>query len=118
MSSGCVVGTISTTICGPALASNAANLATRRALSAADNVPVWSITRSLSGGTGSRSWAHAVAPRKDSRSSSASCRRRSMATRPAYFEAAGAAGAALSKLTEGGTLIWASLATAKFSLTL
>ena len=66
MSSGCVVGTISTTICGPASASKAASLAIRFCDSTAVSVPVWSMTRSDSGGTATSGWARAM-PQNSSR---------------------------------------------------
>jgi hypothetical protein len=53
MSSGCVVGTISTTIWLPFCCSKAASLASSAWRCAASSVPVWSITRASSGGTGS-----------------------------------------------------------------
>ncbi len=60
MSSGCVLGTISTTICGPEACSKAASLASSAARCAASSVPVWSMTRAVSAGTGSTSCAQAV----------------------------------------------------------
>ena len=47
MSSGCVVGTISTTICEPFCCSKAASLASSAWRCAASSVPVWSITRAV-----------------------------------------------------------------------
>ena len=122
MSSGCVVGTISTTICGPAACSKAASLASSAARCAASSVPVWSMTRAVSAGTGSTSCAQAGAVA----SSGPAARRQAAAAARAsaagssgahHFDAAAAGAAALSKFTLGGALIAASFCTVKFGFT-
>src|SRR3990167_7214850 len=60
MSSGAVVGTISTTTCAPRACSKAASLASSAWRCAASSVPVLSITRAVRAGTGSTSCAHVV----------------------------------------------------------
>ena len=52
MSSGAVVGTISTTSCEPLSFSSAASLASSAAISSGFKVPEVSITRAVNGGTG------------------------------------------------------------------
>src|SRR5450755_2622979 len=59
MSSGAVVGTISTTTFAPCWVSIASSLPESAAACAAVSVPVWSMTRALDGGTGSTSCATA-----------------------------------------------------------
>src|SRR5204862_7844682 len=71
MSSGCVVGTISTTIWLPVCCSTAASFCDKASRCAELNVAVWSITRPLSGGTGSTYCATATAGAKTSHASSA-----------------------------------------------
>ena len=61
ISSGFVVGTISTAICAPFLASKSASCDSRLVRSALVRVPVRSVTRDASGGTGCRSCAVAAA---------------------------------------------------------
>ncbi len=109
MSSGCVVGTISTTICGPASASKAASLAIRFCDSTAVSVPVRSMTRSDSGGTATSGCAAAPSAAAARSSSSQSCRNMRMVV--SYLDAG------FSKLTAGGVEICASLATVKLGLT-
>ncbi len=58
ISSGCVVGTISTAICAPFRASKAASFGSRLARSAAVSVPARSVTRASSGGIGCSDCAH------------------------------------------------------------
>lgn len=53
MSCGCVVGTINTTIWLPKVVSISASCAVSCWVCSADSVPVWSITRPSSAGTGS-----------------------------------------------------------------
>ncbi len=116
MSSGAVLLTSSSTICGPEAASKAASLDSSAARWLSASVPVWSITRADSAGTGCTSCAGAsVAPSRAHRTSS----QRIAAVKGFYLEAAaaGAAGAGLSKLTVGGTLIAASFCTVKLGLT-
>ena len=85
------------------------------ALRAQDVLPVWSITRADSAGTGSTSCARSAGA---ARHSSNASRRSSIGMAAAYLDAEGAAGVAgLSKLTLGGALISASLATVKLGLT-
>jgi hypothetical protein len=122
MSSGEVVGTISTTICAPADCSKAASLASSAARWASFSVPVWSMTCAVSAGTGSTSCAQAGA--SAAHSQAASSKRSAHIGGPGFngsgahhLDAAGAAGAALSKLTLGGALIWASFCTVKLGLT-
>src|SRR3990167_8403940 len=73
MSSGCVLGTISTTSCEPRLPSSAASLALIASVCCGVSVPVWSITRPDSGGTSSTSCACTSAA---SASSAAASRKR------------------------------------------
>src|SRR5206468_4500272 len=64
MSSGCVVGTSSTTSWLPLCCSSAASFATSAPRCTSLSVAVWSMTRSLNGGTGSTSCANAPPPSK------------------------------------------------------
>src|SRR6218665_1574152 len=57
MSSGSVVATSSTTICEPRSRSTASSLVPSVCTCSGVSVPVWSMTRPLSGGTGRTSWA-------------------------------------------------------------
>src|SRR3989338_10119900 len=64
MSSGAVVGTISTTTCAPRVCSSVCSCVSNAALSEALRVPVWSMTGPVSTGTGNRppsACAHGVA---------------------------------------------------------
>ncbi len=67
MSSGAVVGTISSTTCEPFLASSAANLSVNAVTWVASSVPVWSMTRPLNAGTGNTPCAWAGTPSHASR---------------------------------------------------
>src|ERR1700744_1681400 len=64
ISSGCVVGTISTAIWLPLRACRSRIFCVSEATSSFDNVPVWSTTRPVSGGTGTcakaETWANVV----------------------------------------------------------
>ena len=61
MSSGWVVGTSNTTTWLPRVCSMVASFWLSAACCAASSVPVWSMTRPASGGTGSTPWANAAA---------------------------------------------------------
>src|SRR5437867_7271339 len=76
MSSGCVVGTSSTTICEPASRSKAASLASSAPRWPALRVAVSSITRPLRGGTGSTSCASAPVAHSSAAMTKASARAR------------------------------------------
>ena len=112
MSSGAVVGTISTTICEPLRCSKAASLVSRPERCAASSVPVWSITRAVSVGIGSGPCASAGRPAhaRAAMKIAASARRIRAA-------AIGAASYFLGvlKSTVGGVEIWASFCTEKFA---
>ena len=70
MSSGWVVGTISTTTCAPRDCSKAVSLASSAAFCAAVRVPVLSITCAVSGGTGCTPCAQAATLAKGSQTAS------------------------------------------------
>ena len=71
IASGCVVGTISTAICAPFLASKAASFASRPERSAGVSVPTRSVTRDSSGGTACSDCATAAAGTAAARSHAA-----------------------------------------------
>ena len=111
MSSGRAVGTIRITICAPRSFSIAASLALSASTCAGVSVAVWSMTRPVRTGTGTRSCA--CAGREDERGEQ---RRRGEDS--AHRALAGQRDAGFSKLTGGGTEICASLATVKLGLVL
>ena len=111
MSSGRAVGTIRITICAPRSFSIAASLALSASACAGVSVAVWSMTRPVRTGTGTRSSASAGP--KTNAASSAAAARTARIGRLADQRDAG-----FSKLTGGGTEICASLATVKLGLVL
>ena len=102
MSSGAVLGTISTTTCEPRRVSSASSRADSACSCAASSVAVWSITRPASGGTGRTSCAPASVASVSSSSAPNRVSQSVMSGLQHHLEAG------LSKLTVGGTEIWAS----------
>src|SRR5580693_1035520 len=80
ISSGWVVGTMSTASCEPLADSNAASFCSRAVCWPAVSVPVRSVTRALSGGTGTWPAAHSVRP--SSTGSAAAAARRARGAEP------------------------------------
>ncbi len=72
MSSGALLGTSSTTICVPLDCSKAASFASSASRCEASRVPVWSMTRAVSAGTGNTSCAEAGHPSASSQQASIS----------------------------------------------
>ena len=111
ISSGWVVGTMSTAIWLPFFASKAASLLSMRFTASPDSVPVRSVTRAVSGGTATSAPADlppaAILPRSSSANRDGGATGHQAPTAPAV-------GVGLPKSTLGGLEITASFSTAKF----
>lgn len=105
MSSGAVVGTISTTTCEPCCCSMAASCVSSDWRCASLSVAVWSITRAVSAGTARSGWAAAGrAPATTRKIAASACQ---TSARGIFY---------LEKSTAGGVLICASFCTVKLGL--
>ncbi|CAM3901085.1 hypothetical protein DETS111669_31610 [Delftia tsuruhatensis] len=109
MSSGAVVATISTTTCEPDFCSMLRSLSSMARASSGDSVPVWSMSRAVSGGTGCGACASALPGSNNAARSRAQSMRQSGARDVVTVYL-------LPKSTVGGREISASFCTLKVGL--